>query len=361
MTTIAESARIIQSGKVKSVKALVAAVPITCSGDGCTNTVGKQGNFCSVPCAYPPAHESPCADKACIDLECQVRKGLHEHAMWNIAQQDRKVWVEYANEVLTRLLANSEYGHEGPDFFLEASIEAVANTKYLDEIHVQKPKAVLTTTTKAVRTPRTAKHQPRITDNQEHPVTEKITMTKDEMERAITRAVDARIAEREAVIRSITPVAPADKPVEIVTKKGGRAKIARATAADREFAGLTMPAIVVNEALTIPALEIGNESIDTLVTPKIRSPYNKARYRLDKEPTPLDNETTTYRLLMAEHTRIAALVSAKPVAKTKTAKAAPVAIAVVVDTDAKAVRKAKVKALMTIMGISKDEAKALVG
>jgi hypothetical protein len=309
-----------------------------------------------------PDHIAPCVDMltTCIDLECQVRKGIRAHLLESVSQDDRPSVGANLMLALSRLLANGDHASEGPDFFIEQAIRGASEMLTIPSIHIQA--RVEFDAPAKIRKPATAKHQPRTTDGESHPVTikdTKITMTKDEMERAITAAVDARIAERERTIRSITPTPPADKAVEIVKKGGGRAKIQRATAADREFAGLTLAAIVVSESLTIPALEMGEDGVDTLVTPKIRSPYNKARYRLDKEPVPLDNETTTYRVLMTEHKRIAALVDAKPVAKTSTPKV--VLVAVAIDTDAKAVRKAKIKALMSVMGITKDEAKALVG
>lgn len=367
MTQIKDAARIIRNGRVTTPKALVAAVITTCAASTCANTVTKDGNFCSVPCATTPKeapvtdHIAPCPDMltGCIDLECQVRKGIREHLLWNVATQDRPKAGEAALARLNTLLNDGAHGAEAPEFFIERSIAAISENApvlVLDEIHVQAPKAVLTTTTKAVRTPRTAKIQPRITDNQEHPVTTKITMTKDEMEAAITKAVEARIAAREAEIRRTPVTAPADKPVEIVTKKGGRAKVERATAQTREHKGLALPAIVVNEALTIPVLEVGEASLDTLVSSKERSPYNKARFRLDKEPVALDAEGTTYRVLMAEHQRIAALVASKPAKVKKAKKDKAPKVAAVVDVQ----RLAKVAALVTTLGLTRDEAEALV-
>lgn len=375
MASIAESARIVQGGKVKSAKALKAVVTITCAASTCTNAVTKDGNFCSLPCATTPTeapmtdHVAPCPDMltTCIDLECQVRKGIREHLLWNVAHNDRAKASEAALARLNTLLNDGAHGAEAPDFFIERAVAAISESAPLTQTHVQKEKAVLTTTTKSVRKPTTKKVQPRITDNQEHPVTTKITMTKDEMERTINEAVEARIADREATIKATPRVAPTDKPVEIVTKKGGRAKVQRATAQDREHKGLALPAIVVNESLTIPVLEVGEQSLDTLVSAKERRPYNQARYRLDKTPTTLDPEVTTYRALMAEHQRLAIIVAGTPIATkedmhraTGNPAYAP-KVAAKVDATAKATKKAKVAALMEVMGISKAEAKALVG
>lgn len=463
MTQIKDAARIIRNGRVTTPKALVAAVVATCAASTCTNTVIKDGNFCSMTCALTPApapvqepakeepmtdlelffqdceradwyfqfsgvsamwrrgkegierlearakadptlqpvydawkayvastingagstlptleqftnptpdveetpvsdHVAPCKDmlNGCIDAECQARVHIREHVRWNMSEQDR---IKHSNAIIAALhslLNDPMYATADPEALAAQAIEnGVQNVRegFTPKVHVQAPKAVLSTTTKAVRTPRVAKHQPRITDNQEHPVTKKITLTESEMEAAITKAVEARIAAREAEIKATPRVAPADKPVEVVTKKGGRAKIERATAQMREHKGLTLPAFIVDKSLTVPALEIGEQSLDTLASSKERSPYNKARFRLDGEPVALDPEVTTYRVLMAEHARLMGLAAAKPAKKAKAKKEAAPKIAVVVDAG----RLAKVAALVTTLGMTRAEAEALVG
>lgn len=359
MATIAENARIIMDGKVKSVRAVVEAVVTTCALEGCDTPVGKVGNTCSMTC-YTAVHAIVASTpkttvKVVIeptDAGDQAKALVANHLLWHVAQDQRVKHSAAAHLALKALLEDPTYATaDGQDL---ADLVIGTYTEYLP--YVQAPKAVIEATPKvAVRKPRTAKHQPRITDNKEHPVTEKITMTKAEMERAIAAAADALVAERMAVIKATPVVAPQDKPVEVVGKKGGRVKVQRATAKDREYIGTVLPAIVVNEALTIPALEVGEESIDTLASPKVRSPYNKARYRLDKTPTPLDKETTTFRSLIAEHLRIATLVGTS----TKAAKTPKVAA--VVEPTKKAKVSKKVKALMDIMGCTEAEALAAVG
>lgn len=387
MPSIRDIATITSGGKVKSAKALVDTAKPFCAYDACTEQVSKVGSFCSMRCygrvhntpdveetPMTTTHTSPCGDKACIDAECQARVHIRQHLLSNMSEQDRIKHSDAIIAALHTLLADPEYATADPEALAAQAIETgVQNVREGVCLKAErKEQPLLTTTTKAVRIPRVAKHQPRTTDSKEHPVTEKITMTKAEMEAAIAKAVEARIAERERQIRATPVTKPEDKPVEVVSnrKEGGRAKIKRATAADREFAGVVLPAIVVNDALTIPALEVGEQSIDTLVPPKVRSPYNKARFRLDAKPLVLDGETVTYRLLMAEHERIAGLVKAKGGSKQATiggavadekATKAEAKVAAVVATDDKAKRKAQVKALMTVMGISKAEAKALIG
>lgn len=326
-----------------------------------------------------------CADKTCIDVECNAQRMVRKHLLMNKTQDERPAWFMATDKALASLFANSEHGDKDADFFFEAAMEcathmvvpgATATTPAEAEIeivmpkqtHVQKEKdAIEATPVKVVRKKQTKEHQPRTTDGRKHPVTtiNTITMTAEDIQRAVAQSV-ADIAVRNQAAQIVAaPVTPAvDKPVEVVKATGGRAQIERITAGQREFRTMTLPAIVVSESLTIPALEVSEESVDTLVSSKVRSPYNKARTRLGLGDV-LDKETTTYRSLVPVHDAIKAAVEAQPKAEGKAKKAkkvkknktVPVAV---VDTDAPAKRLEQIAAIVAHLGKTWAEAEAMV-
>lgn len=112
----------------------------------------------------------------------------------------------------------------------------------------------------------------------------------------------------------------------------------------------------------VPDLDLTNvSSLDEAPDAKTRSPYNRCRYRLGIKET-LDPEVTTYRFLMEEHERLAALASekaSKPVESKKAKKPEP-EVAVVVTAKLDKSEKAKAKVLAEVLGVSKKEARKMV-
>lgn len=210
----------------------------------------------------------------------------------------------------------------------------------------------------AIRRPQVARHQPRVTDHIDHPV----TVTTKEQDMDLSEIADAEIG---SMLKEQIRMDKAEK-VKAGAKQAKKERKAEAkrfeaerTQAQAERKGKVLPAFMVGTTLEVPALDLSAvPSMDESPSAKERSPYNKARFRLTKEG-PLDPETTTYRMLAAEHERLMsaeaerigvdAVEVAKPVEQ-------PEQIVAVIDTD----EKAKVKALAKVLGCSKKEAKAIL-
>lgn len=296
-------------------------------------------------------HKSPCGKQACLDLECQAEVmavarifTLVSQGSWDDARA--KAFYGQFIEGLTRFVNDPQYALEGPDFMFEASweyAEACPPTgPCMDrhiQTHVQIEKPVLEAPAKVVRRKSTKKHAPRISDGVTHPVivtkkeqpvtTSDLTITPEILQATIERMVEKRLQ-------------------EILDAKDAKVAQEATPNVPREAAGVVLAGFGVvsgNNDLSIPALDLGDVSLDTLVSAKERSPYNKARFRLEGT-APLDKDTTTYRVLSIEHARLAQLSASK---------ASP-NIAVIVPThDA-----AKVAAVMTVLGKTEAEAIALL-
>lgn len=157
---------------------------------------------------------------------------------------------------------------------------------------------------------RVAKHQPRVTDNIDHPVTTTRKETRvfdvDNMTDAeIGATVRARL--KENLAKQVAKRKPAVEQARV------EAEVARsegiATEQERR-SGHVLPGFMVGTSLEVPALDLSDvSSLDESPSAVQRSPYNKARFRLKAGET-LSPETTTYRVLEMEHHRLAVLAEA---------------------------------------------------
>lgn len=129
-----------------------------------------------------------------------------------------------------------------------------------------------------------------------------------------------------------------------------KAQKARATAEP-------LPEIRVSDSLTVPELVLNEvNSLDEVVNSAMRSPYNKALFRLRLQEQALNPETTTYAVLVKAHNLIFETVAARDTEKAckKSKKAVVVAE---VSTD----EKAKIKALRaTVPGLTKAQAREIL-
>jgi hypothetical protein len=202
-----------------------------------------------------------------------------------------------------------------------------------------------------IKRARVARHQPRITDNIDHPV----TIKKQEKDMDLDNMSDAELG---AIVRQQMK----DAKVPTVVENKPKVEKARKQKAAAEKAEVAKEQVARKDRI-FPGFEVGNLEVPTLDLSEIvsldeapsavqRSPYNKARFRLTKE-SPLDPEETTYRTLMEEHQRLATLAQEKPV---KAAKPKVEAIAVDVKPD----DSAKVAALAKVLGISKKQARKMM-
>lgn len=315
-------------------------------------------------------HKSPCSSKACLDLECQVEilavsRMVHlvEHvsSKWT-TQFAQRFYAEFL-KALDRFINNPKYGLNGPDEVFEATWEYCEQTSkdwtFEEQVqtHVQIEKPVLEAPAKAVRKPRTKKHAPRTTDDKEHPVTvtqvsqePTVTITQSVLEETINRMAQER-AEAILAAKAQQPD-PIETPVQIVGQTAV-VQIPRIGAAEREAQGVVLGEIKVDKSLTVPALVLGDVSLDTIVPSSMRSPYNKARYRLEHVEEVLSKDTT-YRALAIEHARLAQVAKEVKAARKEAKKQQQMAVAL------DPALQAKVQAVVTATGLSVDKATALV-
>lgn len=165
----------------------------------------------------------------------------------------------------------------------------------------------------AIRRASVAKHRPRTTDGIDWPVT--TTTTKEtHMKINLDEFSDAELG---SLFRSRMQATLASKIEEgrvlvnaqrEVAAMGDRAGLA----ADQERRkGHVLPGFVV-AGVTVPPLDLSDvTSLDESPSSAMRSPYNKARFRMLKQDA-LDPEETTYRTLEAEHLRLSVLAAQKP-------------------------------------------------
>lgn len=219
-----------------------------------------------------------------------------------------------------------------------------------------------------------ARHQPRVTDGIDHPVT-----VTHEAREAKTKENDMDLsgmsdAELGAILRAdMLARAAADLPAKRKKAKDKQAKAEAKTAKgikqrQSERKGMVLEAFMVG-TLEVPTLDLTEvEDLNEMVSTTLRSPYNKARFRLAGERplwAPKDEDEdgyvpTTYQTLIDEHARLMALAEAKAAEKAKPKKAkAPQIVAVLSDDDEAEVAK-KIKALRKITGLSKEQARAIV-
>ena len=108
----------------------------------------------------------------------------------------------------------------------------------------------------------------------------------------------------------------------------------------------------------IPTLDMSSAGLDEVAPSKIRSPYNKARYRLGT--TELLDQELTWAGLAVEHKRLAKLAAIKAEPKPPIDGRGVIndrgMLAVVLDPEAKAKQHAKVNTLAEVLGITKAQA-----
>lgn len=217
-----------------------------------------------------------------------------------------------------------------------------------------------------------AKHQPRTSDGIDHPVT--ITHKTQENDMDLDNLTDAELG---AHVR----LTMQQRKAETIPAKRKKAKKVQENAEAKAQAGIKQQqaerkGLVLAEfavgTLIVPALDLSDvTNLNEMVSTTLRSPYNKARFRLAGEPplwAPKDEDKdgytpTTYQTLMDEHARLMALAADKAKAKAepkpKKKAAAPV-ITALLDPDEEAQVKRKVKALVKATGIDKATARAIV-
>lgn len=127
------------------------------------------------------------------------------------------------------------------------------------------------------------------------------TMTDAEIGAIVRAGMEAAVAE----------VVPASRTkAQKKAKKDRKAeKVAMEEARVVRQGSTPLAEIVVGTTLTVPALDLSEvTSLDETMPGTMRSPYNKARYRLEQSPA-LDKDTT-FAQLAVEHLRLAAIVGA---------------------------------------------------
>jgi hypothetical protein len=221
------------------------------------------------------------------------------------------------------------------------------------------------------RRTRVAQRRPRITDGIDHPVT---VTTEKENEMNLDNVPDAVVgaAAKEALRAEIAASLPGRRK-KAKDKQAKAEKQAKDNVKKRqaERKGLVLAEFNVGTSLVVPALDLTEvEDLNEMVSTTLRSPYNKARFRLAGERplwAPKDEDEdgyvpTTYQTLIDEHGRLMALALAKAAEKAKPkpkGKAKPQIVAVL-DDEQEAVIKSKTKALAKLTGVDKKQARAIV-
>ncbi len=117
----------------------------------------------------------------------------------------------------------------------------------------------------------------------------------------------------------------------------------------RDNPSYLLPGFTVG-SIVVPDLDLTDKSMGEVVPAKVRSAYNRARYQLGTKEV-LDRELTTWQMLAAEHTRLAAHDGAKAIASQPVAAPAARPDPAV---------EAKVAALVKVLGITEEAARARV-
>lgn len=246
-----------------------------------------------------------------------------------------------------------------------------AETAVLKIIQAQRATEAAQRNQPAIRTPQVARHQPRISDGEEHPV----TITKKESDVDLDNIPAAKLGETVRQTMKATKAEQVKKDRKQAKKdqrKREKADLDDRTKAQAEKKGKVLPAFMVGTTLEVPALDLSDvENIDECPSGTVRSPYNKARFRLTGEsalPSPSACEEdaslvpTTYRVLAEEHMRLMSLAAdhneaaAAKKAEPKAKKVKATKTVVVADLDL----EGKAKALAKATGISKKKAREIV-
>jgi len=219
---------------------------------------------------------------------------------------------------------------------------------------------------------RTAKHKPRVTDGLSHPV--QVTRKKESAVPEIDLS-NMSTGEKVALVTTATErlesnaatALPAKRDAAKAQAKAEAKAVEKAAKAERKARQNTKPLVEFTVGtLVVPALDLSEvTSLDEAVSAVMRSPYNKARFRLLGEP-PLPTlgdceedaslPPTTYAVLAAEHLRLSQVAEAKR-AEAKPAKKVRATVAVL-DEDEVAL---KVEALRSVCpDLSKKQARKIV-
>lgn len=247
----------------------------------------------------------------------------------------------------------------------------------------------------AIRTPRVAKHQPRVSDGIDHPVVFTTPLSKADPDKVFGPAEITPKKENDVdldnipaaklgdTVRQSMKMAKAEqvkkdrKAAKKAQREAEQQALVERTKAQKAKKGKVLPGFMVGTTLEVPALDLSDvENIDECPSATARSPYNKARFRLTGEgplPSPSACEEdaslvpTTYRVLADEHRRLMSLAAdhneqakAKQEAKAKPKTAPKTAVIADLDTDAEALIKRKAKALAKATGLSKAQAREIV-
>lgn len=221
-----------------------------------------------------------------------------------------------------------------------------------------------------------ARHKPRVDDGIDHPVTvtrEAPEATKEIQMYDINVLTDMELgaAVRADLLARAAEALPAKRD-KAKAKKRKADKVADAQVKQRqsERKGMVLAEFNVGTTLVVPALDLSEvEDLNEMVSTTLRSPYNKARFRLAGERplwAPKDEDEdgytpTTYQTLIDEHARLMALAQVKadePKGKKKS-KDKPQIVALL-DDDVEAEVTKKAKALAKLTGIDKVAARKIV-
>lgn len=248
------------------------------------------------------------------------------------------------------------------------------------KVHTAAPRE----TVGAIRKPRTKKPEPRLTCTPEEQAAAEAKTGHEALVAALqdnTLALLGQEAEEVPVVTAINVSNLTDAELgrmmraALLSVRVDQAEAARSTvAAARADQAADRQALLAQEqserrvdpAFLLPGFNVGDLEIATLdlrdkalgevVPSKVRSPYNKARFRLGVKEV-LDPETTCWRELGVAHKQLAQLAISRPgYTGTKLDEvSAPAVLVAEIDPDAKA---KKVAALATVLGISKKAARA---
>lgn len=196
-----------------------------------------------------------------------------------------------------------------------------------------------------------------ITTTKETPVSFDLNKLSDAELGQLAVALGAILKERMHA-RAEDVIKPAREEAVKAKKKDGKKKDKEHKAARKAMATApVLPEIVVSSSLTVPALDLSDvTSLDETISPAVRSPYNKAVYRLKLRES-LDKDTT-YREVAVIHQQVADKVAEKPAAKPKKAEVKTEVVAEV--TEQTLITDDMVAAVASVKGVSKKKARKIL-
>jgi hypothetical protein len=208
---------------------------------------------------------------------------------------------------------------------------------------------------KAIRRPSTKKHQPRLTCSAEELVAadKERTMSKPTRDNVVhlSQLSDAELGRmmRSGLLTLVVEQLPEARAKLTQAKAEQEANTAALRESERvERAGYLLPGFTIRD-VEVPELDLraSDLSLTEIAPAKIRSPYNRARFRLGLTE-PLATEAT-WQMLATEHKRLAVAARHVQSAPRRT-------LAATLDET----QRAKVDALIRVKGISQEAARALL-